>query len=323
MNNSTSAQKISLFCYDESDHFIYIEEVLIIVGTISNLICLIVFTKILKQVQSCQLYNYLFMKSLNDFFMFLLLIINPFYKLDYFNNIRYLLVMQIWYKYYDHYFKQVFKLMSILFEVIATFDCYISIVNNSKLKFLITKSFFYINTSIVFVFSVLFILIKLFVYDIVLKADKKRYTIVKNQLYYSDNYRIFSFLNKTLRNLVLPIVLIIINILIYIQLRNISTFKKNLTSNNSIAVSTSIKAKENKIKMILACTINLILLQTPSIFYSFFGKFTNNDSFWECYGALFSFLSTISYITPILIYFSYNKVFKEYFRKTIIRTRES
>jgi hypothetical protein len=283
---------------------------------ILNILCIIVFTMINKSLRTNgQMYKYLLMKSICDFIIAIIYLLNQYYIKAPF-SIYYSFWLQIFEKYIYRFFSGLLKTYSIYFEIMATIDCFLSIEN--KYKFLISKKAFYFNSFFIFLFFIPFYGVKLFVYDIV-HFDTDYYLLTKNNLYLSYFYEIFTFIHSFFRDILGTILLIFFNFLIFLKLKMNSRRKKELRNNSAHAKAMNVE--KNKAKMIYASGSNHFLFHFPSIIYNLRGKYIASE-FWDIYNDFKNILIILSYTTPFIIYILFNRVFQKHFL-TLIRIKRN
>jgi hypothetical protein len=282
-----------------------------VVGIISNLICIIVFTIINRTVTSNgQMYLYFLMKSICDFFIFITYLINIFYELST-DQIRNTYFTQFIFIYFYHFLSPIFQMYSIFFEVFATIDCFLSIDN--KYKTFLTKKAFYLNSIFVIIFFSCVYSGKLFVYKII-PSGNNEYNHEKTCLYFTAFYRILSFVTLFLRDILGSILCFIFNILIFLNIKKMSERKKLLKNNESLV--RCIQAQENKVKMIYFASINHVIFHTPDFIMSIYGKYIKT-TFWIKYVYYSTTLLVLSYLMPFFIYILFNKKFCDTFLELI------
>jgi hypothetical protein len=302
----------------------FLSEGLFILGFLVNLICVLVFAKVIKinysngnngntNSNKGYFFNYLLVKSIVDDIGFLCAVFAPAQTCTNCYS-RTSLPVQIWYKYFDHYLVSMCHFCSIFFEIFASFDCYILI--KQKHLFFLKKRFFLINNLVVIVFTLLLYIPKHFSYAIIILTDNRSnitiYKTVKTSYYFTDSYKAFSFISILLTDCAGVCLLVLINILLFKEFRKITKFKQRLK--NRSAVIASLKAKERKLKIVFYSALNYVLLHTPNLIFSVYGKFKKTN-FWLCYSSLTTFMVFLSYLTPFFIYLKYNKVFRRTFYK--------
>jgi hypothetical protein len=286
-----------------------------IFGFIANLFCVIVFSRINDKFHTNgQMYKYFLMKSILDFMIFIIFLIK---QIEYRSpdNIHYNFWFQVFDLYFYHFFELLFKIYSVYFEILATIDCYLSI--EKKYQHLLTKKAFYITSSFNLIFFFIFYFGKLFVYKMVPFGDL--YTFEKTSLYTNYFYRTLTILYLLLRDIIGSILMITFNMLIFSSLKKLTARK--IILHNDKALLNSIKAEENKVKMIYFSAVNFVLLHLPDVIRNVYGKFTKSK-FWSTYLEFSNIILNLSYVTPLIIYILFNKTFRFYFLK-LIRMKQS
>lgn len=290
----------------------YLEQVIIIFGLITNLICCLVFYLIIRGIKvNTQMFKFFFMKSIFDFLLLFFDIFSGFYN---FTNcsIRYSYLIQLYNFYFKHFLEQIFRLISVYFEIFAVIDCYISIKNNRSS--LLSIKIFYISSIFNIVFCFLFYIGKAFVYNIVLiEGYNHKYDLKKTDLYYSKFYIVLSFLYAIIGDIFGSIIMNIFNIIIFLEFKKLTIRKKVLTGQ----ANRNLKSQKKKFKMIFISSANFLLLHIPDIIFSIYGKFQNDSSFWPYYYKISTNLLLLSYCTPLFIYIIFNKTFRKYFYRII------
>jgi hypothetical protein len=295
---------------------IFTESFISVLGFILSTLCVVTFCEINKRFKtSGQMYKYLLMKSICDFILFSSLILHIVYNYSSY-HLHYTYILQFNFKYLYRFLNQLLMLYSVYFELLATIDCYLSIGN--KYKFLLSKKAFYLSSFLNIFLFFIFYIGKIFVYEIIpfnsSISSKVLYKTVKNSLYFSYFYKILSILFLVFRDILSFILLLIFNILIFLNIKKLSAKKRLLKNNKALLVS--IKAQENKVKMIYLSAFNSILLHLPSIVENLYGKYQKGD-FWTYYDSFSFNVIIISYCTPFIIYTLFNKVFRDHLLKLL------
>jgi hypothetical protein len=276
-------------------------------GLTTNLLCIIVFSMINRTIRTNgQMYKYFLMKSICDFIIFIIYALYQTYLRSPF-TIHYSIWFQIYYKYLFHFLCTLLKIYSIYFEILATADCFFSI--QDKYKFLLTKKTFFCSSLCNFIFFFVFYIGKFFVYEIIPFKDDY-YETIKTDLYYNGFYKILSIIYMIFRDIIGAFLMVLFNVLIFLNLKRNSNRKKNLKNNG--ALLKAMKAEKNKAKMIYLTCVNHFVFHIPSIIYNLQGKYVKSQ-FWTIYDQIKNNIIIFSYTTPFLIYILYNIVFRHYF----------
>jgi hypothetical protein len=297
-------------------HTADIKKSLVILGIMANGICIVIFSLIVKQAQG-NMFRYLLIKSIMDCFISLLSISDNF---DVCNNFKHLICV-LNSIITTEYLLRICLICSIVFEISATFDCYISI--SRKLKNFQNNLFFYSFSISLIILIVLIYLMFPLMYNIEKYSFSDSNNISYSGYYISSNsFGMFSerihglFYELLTRDVVLLIILITLNMLILFTLIKTTVRRRALAGNNTNnnMVISSQNAERKKMIMILLTGLNYFIGHFPSFLY-FFLKFYFQIYLTLCYFIYFEMLLYLSYVNGIFFYFFFNNVF----RKTLIR----
>jgi hypothetical protein len=308
---------------DSFKHFIedYLKNFLNIFGIITNGLCIIIFIKILKRTQINQgnMFKYLLMKSVMDFLNFVSNSFEYFYQCS--NNCRTssTFIIQIWYVWFYAYFEYIFETVSAIFEIAATFDCYINI--NTKLKCLQTNVFFYIfSFSIIIINCIYYLIFPLgFVIKTRLEVDlNDNETFSYNYHEYNDFgdspiYFDLYFVDSLIRDGIFFIILFILNVMILMLLKRATERKRMLVHNNtnSNILLSSQNAQRKKMIMIISTGLNYMIGHFSyfvlTVLYTFYKDFK-----FFCFYQYVYFVYFLSYADGIFFYFFFNNIFKRF-----------
>jgi hypothetical protein len=298
-----------------NDELYYIYVVFHLMSLITNMICLIVFIKILKTMRnqdSNQMFKYLLMKSICDMLPGMFNLLEPFY---YYSALDKSYFMKVWYIWFNQYLSNVFYLASGLFEIAASFDCAISIENN--LKWCRNKLSFVIPTLVIFTFCASFlsyrifsfIIIKYNVYEIGVNRTETGYAYGVS--YLLEYRRLVKKLERAeifIRDFAILMILLIINIFIIFKMVQIRKRKSQLQSTRSANIIAAEQAENRKVKMIIFLSILFIFGHFPhSIYYILFPKSKYNIEF------ICDICFYISCSFSLLAYCLFNQRFKYFF----------
>jgi hypothetical protein len=324
MGNSTIAPTDddgwnAINCYEFSFVQIIIEKVqpvMIILTVITTLFSTIIFWRIIRneQQQSGQMFKYFFVSSLAEISFLSIWLPAGFVDTPFVT-----FATSIYWRYFYNFLRHTFVYISNWLELAATFDCYLKIT--SKLKsFTTKKAFIMICLSIIIGGIINPIWIQ---FEFYFEGTAKNITINETteiRYYYEIKSTFFKNtpFDKALRILMIntkelvPIVLIvIINILIFKELRKIIKKKKQMTrkGNNNTA---KFNADINKFQMIIIMSLNYLILRSL-YFYKlirFIEIYTLIDS---CVSWLGYFPYILSFFFKFFILYFYNKLFRKYF----------
>jgi hypothetical protein len=301
-----------------NDKLYYIYVGFYFISLITNMICLIVFIKILKTMRnqsSNQMFKYLLIKSICDMLPGMFNLLEPFY---YYSAIDEFYFMHVWYIWFNQYLSNFFYLASGLFEIAASFDCAISIENN--LKWCRNKLSFVITTLVIFTFCASFLSYHVFSFSIYLYTYSKidvNGTKVIHKIYSTGNLLKYRRLanklenvEKIIRDFGVLIILVIINIFIIFKMVQIRKRKAHLQNTRNVTVIAAEQAENRKIKMIIFLCILYMFGHFPnSINYIFFPR-SEYYIYIICYICF-----NLSYSTPLLAYYLFNQKFKFFLSK--------
>jgi hypothetical protein len=313
MNSTTT--NISKVNDDNFKHFVddvssYMKMVLTIIGLVALFICIIIFSSIIRHDQANnKMFHYLLMKSICDFCYYFIYFVDIFYLCSSCQIVKSYYFMQLFDKYAVHFLKQVFGNCTVLFEIFATIDCFISI--NNKYTFLSTnRTFFLVSFLNFFMFSCLFFC-KIFIYRIV-QVTPGHYKTIETNLYHSSFFKIISYFYSFTRDILSSVLLILFNILIFMEIKKIAERKlKILQSDESKAIA--FKAKSKKFKMILYTAISHVMIHTIAAIKTTYGKFHASNMFWYCINVFEGNGILLSYLIPFFLYIHFNNVFRRKF----------
>jgi hypothetical protein len=303
----------------------YEEMVIATLGFVLNFCCIITLRRICGKLKSnSQMYGYLLIKSICDFMYFTTALFETIY-FSLSDHLKHAYFFQLCFKYIFHYFDSAIMLSSVYFEVLGTIDCFLSIQN--KYKLFLTKKAFY-SSSFLCLFSIfIFYSAKFHVYRIVpfdvnsaitFNASRVHfYKTIKTDLYFNYFYKTIASISSFLRDILGTFLLILFNIFIFLDLKQMTAKKKDLRC--SLAILKSIKAHEKKVKMIYFSAINSLLLHSPTILLDFYLKYQKTN-FAAYYDSVSYNILMLSYVTPFIIYISFNKIFRKNFM-ILIRMR--
>jgi hypothetical protein len=245
------------------DKIYYIYVVFYLISFITNMICLIVFIKILKTMRnqsSNQMFKYLLIKSICDLLPGMFNLLEPFY---YYPVINQSYFMQVWFIWFNRYLSNVFYLASGLFEIAASFDCAISIENN--LKWCRNKLSFIITTLVIFTFCAFFLSYHVFSLKILrITFYQKDGNETRIKYFAYSSAQLFKYRTSTIKlerieifipDFVVLIILLTINIFIIFKMVQIRKRKSQLQNTRHVSVTAAEKAEKRKIKMIIILCI--------------------------------------------------------------------
>jgi hypothetical protein len=297
---------------------------LFIFGFVSNGICITVFILIIKRTQSSQLngnmFKYLLMKSIMDFCSCILEALQSFEVCPYYKSIACSLMIT-WV--YDNFFRMIFLSLSIIFEVAATFDCYLNI--KRILNYCQTNLFFYLFSILVTIFiSLIHLVFPLSISYIEFNEVNE----LNNETihYYYPKISKFGkrflytnkdFINSLMRDFILFIILVVLNVMILNLLIKVTKNRLTLVGNNNHnhLLTSSQKAERKKMVMIIATGLSYMIGHFPYFVYTLLVSYSDVGIF--CYFQYINLLFHLSYVDGIFFYFSFNNIFKNIFMELI------
>jgi hypothetical protein len=293
----------------------YIMNVVSIFGIIANLICIIIFIKIIKTTQSPgNMYKYFLMKSIMDF---LSSNKNIFHYFEFCYNCEasHSYLVQIWFIWFYLYFASIVETASALFEMAAIFDCFITI--KSILKCCQTNLFFYSFSAVVIVLTGSSYILLPLSFKINSELDYNNETI------YSSDYTDFGkssfsneiFFNSLIKDGIFFIILLIFNLMILALLKKTTDRKRSLAGNTNALLAASLLAERRKLIMIIATGLNYLIGHFPFLIFSFLYSFVSN--MFVCYIVYPLLFYYTSFANSIFFYFFFNNIFKKFLIESI------
>jgi hypothetical protein len=314
INSTNTTSNISI---DNNDYInfidvlsLYIKTVITIIGLCLLFMCVILFSKIIRNYQlNNKMFHYLLMKSICDFIFFLIYVIDLSFLCPSCQLLKDYYFMQLFDKYVVHFLKQIVEICSVVFEILATADCYISIIN--KYNFLLTRKTCIIS-SLLNVFLIFFFYFgKIFVYKIV-QTSPGKYENTKADLYHSFYYKSLSYIYAFIRDILCSALLVFFNILIFIQIKD-ATKRKLMIVKSELSQTTALTAKTKKLKLIFYSASSYILLHLMPIVKTTYGKFHEINLFWYTFDSFEGSFILFSYVLPFFLYIYFNNVFRQNF----------
>jgi hypothetical protein len=311
-DKTMNSSNISNSSDNNFEHFVdnlssYIKTFITITGSVALLICIIIFSSIIRTEQTRhKMFHYLLMKSICDFCYYFIYLVDIFIFCPSCHLVKNYYFLEIFDKYTVHFLKQIIGNCTVFFEIFATIDCFILIKN--KYTFLLSKKTFLIASLLnIVIFSCIFIP-KLFLYTIV-QISPDEYEAVRTPFYNSLFFKILSFFYSFIRDILCSVLLILFNILIFLEIKKITKQKERiLQSDESKAIA--FKAKSKKFKMILYTAISYVIIHTIAAIKTTYGKFQTFNKFWYCLNAFEGNGILLSYLIPFFLYIHFNNIFR-------------
>jgi hypothetical protein len=296
----------------------YIIVVLAFISFITNMICCLIFVKMLKTINrrdTNQMFKYLLIKSVCDMLPGVFNLLLPLYSCDNGCFIQYTYFIQIWYIWFHNYLSHVFYMASGFLDIAASFDCAISI--EGKFKWCQERVSFIIINSFIFITCICFYSFQIFSETIIEYSsfsnitETVHYTYSSSQLFkYRKIYLKFLMAERFLRDFIVLIILVIINLFILNKMIQIRKRKSQLQTTRTSNVIEAERAENRKIKMIAFLCIIFICGHFPFVIYDIFGK---SGVRWQIFELFSQILFHFSFPTPIIVYFLFNEKFKLFF----------
>jgi hypothetical protein len=319
-------------------------------GVVLNGFCVICILQMLLHKADASttgnMFKYLLVKSIAEFCLF---VIDVFY-------LRYdckscgmanTLAGEIWNNYFATYTEICLMYVSSLMEVIMTLDCYLSI--SKRWKFLLKEKMFYVIISSAIVFSFLYHTYYLFGW-VVVGVDMSRavnetsangtttfvfeyqiFKTVRTSFAKSSLLKFLSVFRTMLRDVVLLLIILVLNMLILIEMRRVTVAKRRLVQNSAhphvTAESTPSVAKVPESHLVLtalqAQRKRCMMVLVTGMVYSFghVGMavvnmqghfFPDNSTIWFCLQFAANQLLKTSYAIPFFSYYFFNNQFNKY-----------
>jgi hypothetical protein len=283
-------------------------------GIILNLICIVIFKKIIRSEplnQKNNLFKYLFMKSICDFIYPTIMLGDYIYhKSD--GSTDTTLIMQLWYTILSEYLVYSTITCSIYFDILATFDCFLMI---SKM-FGFLKTFFCFKISTFFVVSLFFISYLPFIFYYKINrfiVINNNYNLTTREIAYNftsskdHNIAMYFGFVTILRDLVPITILIILNSLILVTLHKVTKQKVRMKNNlETFSIRYAMNAERNKVKMIFFTSL-IYLFHLPLVY-----KWFKNLNEETCFSLLSTLSYRFSYAIAFFSYFLFNNNFRRY-----------
>jgi hypothetical protein len=328
-STSTITTPISIILIDEKCGIVYnlfityVYKPNIVLGVLLNLICILIFNKVIKKerVNSGNMFKYLLMKSWCDFINFIF----QFPEIYYHNvNTSGSYLVLVWRYVFYYYLSVLLGVMSVLFEIASSFDCYVLI--SMRFQWFKTRVCFYSLTIIIILFSFIFYVPALLEGDIQLTIiNNETSSFILNQTSFIENpyYKFYIYGHEFLQDILPLICLFFINILILTSLKQATERRRLLettvrrdcrtvTRASTMLLNSQI-AERNKIKMTFLTSL-LYLLHIPIMIRNF-ADYKINE--YKCLTVVWLFLFQLSYSSSIISYILFNNTFRKYFFRII------
>jgi hypothetical protein len=297
----------------------FIIPILSLIGFITNLLSTIVFCLVIKNGQRDDMYKHLLFKSICEVLGCFFSIFGSIY---YGNNVASnALIMVVWLNWFQKYIIKALFMASTGFEILATFNCAISIEKQMK----------WCEKKLPFWFSVIFILILSFGVEIfpIFANNIKKFTNIDQfnktvNVFYNlwpnnlnSKTHLFGLGESIIKEVLFLLILLSLNCYILYKLIQIGKRKKRLNTNSS-NIQNSTRAENRKIIMIIVLFLIFLLGHLPNVVYFSVNTTPYSTIFWtkfKGYGEIFLYFS---YSISFFVYFAFNSIFRRFFSKLFI-----
>jgi hypothetical protein len=323
---------MSYRCEDDYPFYVDFLAFLSVVGIVLNSLCCVIHSRILKRnIHHGQMFKYLLIKSICDTLQFIFNSFGPFYYCKLCSS-KWTYLIQIWNIWFNWYGMLIMQLLSGIFEVAASFDCFLTINKFKKFKFFYSSTFFYIVTIVAIVYSSIFYIYLLFIYEIVatystnsLNTTQISYRTVETNFSTTKLAKNLKFTHMAVRDIIILLLLLIINIFIFKTMRRVGKTKIRLQSVRVITRELTVQirkreAEQRRLLLIFSIGFNYFIGHLPVVVYYLVVLFTleRMNFFWNCYYMAISLIFYSSYIFPIVFYYLFNRVFKSYINEKLL-----
>jgi hypothetical protein len=244
------------------------------------------------------------------------------------------------------YFRSVFDLIAILFTIISSIECFNGIRSPSRSKLLSKISYKLVTIVVIFICLSLFAY-RLFEYDIkplILKNNQTLYFLRKSNFTKSTFYGLNKIISFTFSNGITVCILVLLNCLIYIKIRNVIKNKiniiqlsaKTINDNNYSNNDTSLQSQNstnknntlkqikinNQVKLLVyGGSLNAIIARVPLLILLInefaFTNYTNDfNNIVVLIGLAFLLLS---YSIKFLLFYLANNLFRSLFNHYVLK----
>jgi hypothetical protein len=293
----------------------YVLNIMMYTGAALNLICILIFIKIVKDEQPNQgnLFKYLLLKSVFDCLFCIQNFPQPFYyRADFSISESY--VMQYWFKHGMYYLYPLTSQLSVWFEIFASIDCLFLI--SRKFPFHKTKICFWMVTISLITINILYYIPFGFLrYTIEEYSDGGYYTkITKLGSSFLIDFQLM-LVHNVFRDILPLFISIVLNGIIFYYIRQLTVSRKKMTASvSSVTNQTSAMVKKaqktewNKIKMMMFTSV-IHIFHIPLVFFNFNMFNVRSNSFLT---QLCLLSINVSYFIPIVAYVAFNSTFERY-----------
>ena len=316
LNNSNETNIFGDISCGDEPLMIYVLPFISFVGIILNLLCIIVFSMIIKKELNNQTififgHKCFLARSIHDFIQFVFQIFTPiYYCKQQCDSISKSFISQIWFIYFFNFAESVNEYNSAFFEVASMLECYTMINNYVNALKKIPFSFLFL---IVLAWSICHNISIIFRFKIVPVSDQNEYQIQKTDYYNSTFDTYLRFIEIFIRDILSFIILFILYILIFLTIKNRSKIKRgisNKTKYKSNGVKNADKATNKILVMVITSSSIYLMGRLPLMIY--YLPYNKNliPIFWSCFYNISLLPFYLSYAVSFFIYFFFNNNFK-------------
>lgn len=305
---------------------VYVYPILNSTGILLNTFSAITFLAIIKNKTMIKnqgfMFHYLFIRSINDGCLFLASMFSVIYFCENECALSKSYIAQLWYIWIFFYFTCVTELYSTILEILATFDRLLIIHQYfKKFKFYKTKLFFILVNVISLAYCLTFYIHRLFELRIessILsnQTNSRIYRTVYTEFYFTNLDINMRFMHSLVRDLVGISLILVANILIFINIRKALLTKEKMVHNKEHRGNIEHREKEVSIMVLMTGTV-FIVGHTPIFFYYLpVNLFQNNQ---ECFFEIFRLVLLLSYWVGFFFYYYSNLIFRKNFHAILFK----
>jgi hypothetical protein len=290
-----------------------IEIALASVGFVFNLICVWVFVQLIRGKSSkSDMFKYLLVKSICDSLYSFRMILKFIFNYQAFNVEKYF-VWQLIQLLILYYFGFIVQLVTVLCDIAATFNRFRTITQ--KFKFM-NKFSYLISIVGFFAYASMFYSHKFFEHNIqkvsIKNSTESNYLLNSNEHFEKNYQQIFGLIHSLVRDGLCVAILLLLNILLLIYLKNTFKKKKQMLS---LKKNEKKERAEMKITLMIISTGIISIISHGVLLYSYIER--NRVS--KC--ALFAiyFIYDFAFCINILIYLLFNKNFNRYLYLALVK----
>ena len=300
--------------------FCYTCPIVSIIGECLSIICIIVF---LNSTFKENFYNYIRMEIVFSSISLLFYIIRSTY---YCKGGIYRSYAVAFIHYYNRYLRNVSEMEAAVSCILASLEFYLILTNNYKSKYnILARVSYKVIILIVFIFSMILFSFRLLEYEIKpIKSNQtatfnltiaQTYKLDKTDFVKSNVYFFIKTFSYILLDFLSVVVMVIVNFLIFINVRLLMKQKCNINGkNNTNKTMENIKNTNKTVKlMFLVGSVNSIIGRIPNFVYFICDIFLDPNKYKTLIGILLPTTYTIlafSFVFKYFLYYLTNNLFK-------------